>query len=289
MSKQHLNDTLDACAKRFSFRTLLIDHVALSLFSFYSVYIDVLVFCSRLNNSIDDDDDDEEEDEDDNCQWLRLESMFSNQPIPSASNMHLFNDSFIDYSNESHANHLDQSIYLFLIITIWIVLLVTIIFGATGNLLVLYVYINRKDNKTCTFFIQVLAIVDLSICLILAPLELYHITIGKISPSLFQDEHSEMKDNWDASIQHCWSACFSFTDAEEVRCNLCSIKWRRRSSLHVSDLRYSPSFIRIRQRSFEVLFSSNPCYPRSDSIQNKISIRLEMTDENQSDYLSSSL
>lgn len=93
--------------------------------------------------------------------------------------MHLFNDSFIDYSNQSNSNNFDQSIYLFLIITIWIVLLVTILFGATGNMLVLYVYLNRKDNKTCTFFIQVLAIVDLSICLILAPLELYQITIGK--------------------------------------------------------------------------------------------------------------
>ena len=75
-------------------------------------------------------------------------------------------------------NSLDQSNHLAVSIVIWIILLITILFGTTGNILVLYVYISRKDNKTCTFFITMLAGVDLIICLILAPLELYQVTTG---------------------------------------------------------------------------------------------------------------
>jgi hypothetical protein len=84
-----------------------------------------------------------------------------------------------DYTSQIYPNNIDHPAHLFVFITIWIVLLVTIIFGTTGNILVLYVYINRKDNKTCTFFIKMLAVVDLIICLISAPLELYQIIIGK--------------------------------------------------------------------------------------------------------------
>jgi len=84
-----------------------------------------------------------------------------------------------DYTSQIHSNNIDNPAHLFVFIAIWIVLLVTIIFGTTGNILVLYVYINRKDNKTCTFFIKMLAVVDLIICLISAPLELYQIITGK--------------------------------------------------------------------------------------------------------------
>lgn len=81
--------------------------------------------------------------------------------------------------DDSNPTSLDHPLHLFVFIAIWIVLLVTIIFGTVGNTLVLYVYINRKDNKTCTFFIKTLAVIDLTICLVLAPLELYHVTKGK--------------------------------------------------------------------------------------------------------------
>ena len=101
------------------------------------------------------------------------------QPIASSSSSHEFNETVMDYGNQNSSSSIDQSMHLFSLIAIWIILLVTIIFGATGNVLVLYVYANRKDNKTCTFFIKVLAIVDLTICAILAPLELYQVTIGK--------------------------------------------------------------------------------------------------------------
>ncbi|CAF1201754.1 unnamed protein product [Adineta ricciae] len=96
----------------------------------------------------------------------------------------LFDSSFTSYiSNDSifdsiNPNSLDQSNHLAVSIAIWIILLITILFGTTGNILVLYVYISRKDNKTCTFFITMLAGVDLIICLILAPLELYQVTTG---------------------------------------------------------------------------------------------------------------
>jgi len=101
------------------------------------------------------------------------------RPPESSSASYMSNESYIDYTNQNQPNNLDHPVHLFAFISIWIVLLVTIIFGTMGNILVLYVYIHRKDNKTCTFFIKMLAVVDLIICLILAPLELYQITTGK--------------------------------------------------------------------------------------------------------------
>jgi hypothetical protein len=101
------------------------------------------------------------------------------RPLGSSSTSSILNGTSIDYPNQINPNNFDHPIQLFAFIAIWIVLLVTIVFGTTGNILVLYVYINRKDNKTCTFFIKMLAVVDLIICFILAPLELYQTTIGK--------------------------------------------------------------------------------------------------------------
>jgi hypothetical protein len=104
---------------------------------------------------------------------------FHYEPVEPSSTSHISNETYIDYVNQIHSNNIDHPVHLFVFIAIWIILLVTIIFGTIGNILVLYVYINRKDNKTCTFFIKMLAIVDLIICLILAPFELYQITTGK--------------------------------------------------------------------------------------------------------------
>ncbi|CAF2334956.1 unnamed protein product [Rotaria sp. Silwood2] len=98
--------------------------------------------------------------------------------IESSLASHISNETSMSYSSQINSANIDHPINLFVLIALWIVLLVTIIFGTTGNILVLYVYINRKDNKTCTFFIKMLAVVDLIICLILAPLELYQITTG---------------------------------------------------------------------------------------------------------------
>ncbi|CAF0950336.1 unnamed protein product [Rotaria sordida] len=98
--------------------------------------------------------------------------------IQSSLTSHISNETSMNYASQIHLNNLNHSIHLFILIALWIVLLVTIIFGTIGNILVLYVYINRKDNKTSTFFIKMLAVVDLIICLILAPLELYQITTG---------------------------------------------------------------------------------------------------------------
>lgn len=95
--------------------------------------------------------------------------------VDSSFTSYISNVSAFDSLNP---NSLDQSNHLAVSVAIWIILLITILFGTTGNILVLYVYINRKDNKTCTFFIKMLAVVDLIICLILAPLELYHVTTG---------------------------------------------------------------------------------------------------------------
>jgi len=91
------------------------------------------------------------------------------------SSFSISNQTSFDYTNSTS----DYLLHLFILIAVWIVLLTTIVFGTTGNILVLYVYINRNDNKTCTFFIKMLAIVDLIICFILAPLELYQTTTGK--------------------------------------------------------------------------------------------------------------
>jgi hypothetical protein len=107
------------------------------------------------------------------------------QPLGSSSTSYLPNENYTDYTNQINSNLSDHPIQLFILIAIWIVLLVTIVFGTTGNILVLYVYLNRKDNKTCTFFIKMLAVVDLVICLILAPLELYQTTTGKKSNKFF--------------------------------------------------------------------------------------------------------
>lgn len=84
-------------------------------------------------------------------------------------------------SNQTSFDSINNNnlLHLFILVSVWIVLIITIIFGTIGNILVLYVYINRKDNKTCTFFIKILAIVDLIICLFLAPLELYQTTTGE--------------------------------------------------------------------------------------------------------------
>ena len=108
-----------------------------------------------------------------------MSAPFYYQSIEPSSTSHIINETYNDYPNQIDSNNIDHPIHLFVFIAIWIVLLVTIIFGTIGNILVLYVYINRKDNKTCTFFIKMLAVVDLTICLILAPLELYQITAGK--------------------------------------------------------------------------------------------------------------
>jgi len=109
-----------------------------------------------------------------------MSAIFFQSSIESSSTVHFINETHSDYSNSIDSINFDSSIHLFALIAIWIVLLVTIIFGTIGNTLVLYVYINRKDNKSCTFFIKVLAVVDLIICLILAPLELYQVTTGML-------------------------------------------------------------------------------------------------------------
>ena len=86
-------------------------------------------------------------------------------------------------SNETFINNINPSnefLHLLILALVWIVLIFTIVFGTAGNILVLYVYINRNDNKTCTFFIKMLAVVDLLICLFLAPLELYQTTTGNL-------------------------------------------------------------------------------------------------------------
>jgi hypothetical protein len=95
---------------------------------------------------------------------------------------HLSNQTSFDDTNSTN----DYFLHLFILISVWIVLIITIVFGTIGNILVLYVYINRNDNKTCTFFIKMLAIVDLIICLILAPLELYQTTTGRSELEFFK-------------------------------------------------------------------------------------------------------
>jgi len=95
--------------------------------------------------------------------------------VSSSSSFYTPNQTSIDDYNSTN----DHIFHSFIFIAVWIVLILTIVFGSTGNILVLYVYINRTDNRTCTFFIKMLAIVDLVICFILAPLELYQTTTGK--------------------------------------------------------------------------------------------------------------
>jgi hypothetical protein len=108
-----------------------------------------------------------------------MNAVFDYQFAESPSTSQIINETYNDDSNPINTNSIDHPIHLFIFIAIWIVLLATIILGTIGNILVLYVYINRKDNKTCTFFIKTLAVIDLTICLILAPLELYQVTTGK--------------------------------------------------------------------------------------------------------------
>jgi len=88
------------------------------------------------------------------------------------------NQTLADFNSSSSLTSNEYFLHLFILISVWFILIITILCGTIGNLLVLYVYTNRSDNKTCTFFIKILAIVDLIICLLLAPLELYQITVG---------------------------------------------------------------------------------------------------------------
>lgn len=93
-----------------------------------------------------------------------------------ASPIHLLNHSLANIDEQ-----LGEHVLLHALIyaAVWIILVTTMICGSIGNILVLSVYVNRNDNKTCTFFIKALAIVDLLICLVLAPLELYQTTTGE--------------------------------------------------------------------------------------------------------------
>ena len=100
-------------------------------------------------------------------------SHYSGLLIPSP--FPLLNQSLLDGSSEHH----DDVFHVWILVAVWIVLVVTIVFGTIGNILVLYIYLNRKDDKTCSFFIQMLAVVDLLICSLLAPLELYQTTTGE--------------------------------------------------------------------------------------------------------------
>ncbi|CAF1197923.1 unnamed protein product [Adineta ricciae] len=91
--------------------------------------------------------------------------------------------SFLQLTNQTSMDEHDYSINnsslnLFIFATVWFILILTTVCGSIGNLLVLYVYINRDDNKTCSFFIKMLAVVDFIICSVLVPLELYQTTTG---------------------------------------------------------------------------------------------------------------
>ncbi|CAF0896759.1 unnamed protein product [Adineta ricciae] len=91
--------------------------------------------------------------------------------------------SFLQLTNQTSMDEQDYSINnsslnLFIFAIVWFILIGTIVCGSIGNLLVLYVYINRNDNKTCSFFIKMLAVVDFIICSVLVPLELYQTTTG---------------------------------------------------------------------------------------------------------------
>ncbi|CAF5007788.1 unnamed protein product [Rotaria sp. Silwood1] len=102
-------------------------------------------------------------------------TIFYHPSLYLSSTLYMSNQTSIDYLNSSN-NHI---VNLFILVGVWIILIITIVFGTTGNILVLHVYIKRNDNKACTFFIKMLAFVDLIICFILAPLELYQTTTGK--------------------------------------------------------------------------------------------------------------
>lgn len=131
-------------------------------------------------------------------------TVFLNQPAASPpSPSYAFNGLSLDYSSQNISSNIDSPLHLVLLTTVWVVLLVTIIFGVMGNILVLYVYTNRNDSKTCTFFIKMLAIVDLTICMVLAPLELYQTTTGRNDRSKPTLHPLPRKHGRDSSI-HVW-------------------------------------------------------------------------------------
>jgi hypothetical protein len=45
--------------------------------------------------------------------------------------------------------------------------------GVIGNLIVSFVYLNKKDKQTSTFFISVLSLTDLTVCAVLVPITIY--------------------------------------------------------------------------------------------------------------------
>jgi hypothetical protein len=47
------------------------------------------------------------------------------------------------------------------------------IVGTIGNLIVAFVYFQKRDKQTATFFIKMLAFIDLSVCSILVPMTIY--------------------------------------------------------------------------------------------------------------------
>lgn len=47
------------------------------------------------------------------------------------------------------------------------------IVGTIGNLIVAFVYWNKKDKQTSSFFILVLACSDLVVCFVLVPMTIY--------------------------------------------------------------------------------------------------------------------
>lgn len=104
-----------------------------------------------------------------------MSTILSQSTLFLSSSISMSNQTLMDSSNSSN-NSVSN---LFILISVWMILIITIILGTTGNIVVLYIYINRNDKKTCTFFIKILALVDLIICLVVAPLELYQTTTGK--------------------------------------------------------------------------------------------------------------
>ena len=121
--------------------------------------------------------------------------------------------SFLQLTNQTSMDEHDYSINNsslnpFIFAAIWFILIVTIVCGSIGNLLVLYVYINRNDNKTCSFFIKMLAVVDFIICSVLVPLELYQTTTGMecevplfISSQIIGEKHQVNQRNLDSRVR----------------------------------------------------------------------------------------
>ena len=67
---------------------------------------------------------------------------------------------------------------------IYIYLTTVSVVGVFGNLIVAFMYSQKKDKHTSTFFILVLSLSDLSVCLILVPLTIYMEKIGFETTSL---------------------------------------------------------------------------------------------------------